>query len=414
VAWYNLSILESRFYRYDRSLDATNASLNAQNRASGRLARGELYLRQLALEQAQRDYEAAYETDTSPLAKLNLAQIYQISGRLEEARLYAEDCLKASDNSWMLHYGIDPDRYKRDIHEILYKTYEGLAGTESFMPWGKADEKIRSLLRSISYRFKTAVHRRLFQKYSLAAADAYGANTNGANTNGANTNGANTNGANTNGANTNGTDGGGGSHLDSFIQYYNAFKDYPRRSLAYLNRARDFESSLIPEAEPSYDLEEGLLLRDPKPLERSLAGLDPFWEGELISQCYREFARMGRKTAAEELFTLNRGALRQACISLPVEITISMTGDTQAAGFKKARIQMRKALAKAGFKPANTARFRLDITLFGSTASGYTASCDLTDTEGRTLSYSIPLRSLSGADIAGFARALGNVIFKVE
>ncbi|MDR2480030.1 MAG: hypothetical protein LBD48_12055, partial [Treponema sp.] len=232
VAYYNLSILESHFYQYDLAMDATNASLNAQNRASGWLARGELHLRRLDLEQAQKDYESAYETDTSPLAKLNLAQIYQISGRLEEARLYAEDCLKGSDLSWMLNYGIDADRYKRDIHDILFKTYAGLAKAETFMPWARPDEKIRSILRNISYHFKSRVHRKLYQKYSLASADAYSAEI----------------------------FEGGGPHLDSFIQYYNAFEAYPRRALAYLNRARDFESSLIPAAEHSYNLEEGILL----------------------------------------------------------------------------------------------------------------------------------------------------------
>ncbi|MCL2128362.1 MAG: hypothetical protein FWH38_08910, partial [Treponema sp.] len=119
VAHYNLSILESRFYHYDLSMDEANASLDSQYRASGLLARGELYMRRLDLEGAQADYQAAREIDHSPLAKLNLAQVYQISGRLEEARLYAEDCLKTGDHSWMMNYGIDPVRYRRDIHEIL-------------------------------------------------------------------------------------------------------------------------------------------------------------------------------------------------------------------------------------------------------------------------------------------------------
>ncbi|MCL2763046.1 MAG: hypothetical protein FWD36_07580, partial [Treponema sp.] len=121
VAYYNLSILESRFYRYALAMDAANASLNSQNRASGLLSQGELNVRRLELEQAQANFQDAREIDPSPLAKLNLAQVYQISGRLDEARLYALDCLKASDHTWMMHYGIDPTRYKRDIHEILHK-----------------------------------------------------------------------------------------------------------------------------------------------------------------------------------------------------------------------------------------------------------------------------------------------------
>ena len=390
VAWYNLSILESHFYRYNFAMDATNASLNAQTRASGRLARGELYLRRLDLEQAQKDYEAAYETDTSPLAKLNLAQVYQISGRLEEARLYAEDCLLGSDLSWMLNYGIDPDRYKRDIHEILYKTYAGLAQAEKFIPWARPGEKVRSLLRSISYRFKHSVHRKLFQKYSLAAADAYNAEI----------------------------FEDGGPHLDSFIQHYNAFETYPRRAIAYLNRARDFESSLIPAAEPSYNLEEGLLLKNYALLEKALAGFDPVWEKELISQAYKTFAlRSGSSfapVAAEELFALNRGAPRQAGIALPVQIHLGFAVNTGVS--RRNEKLLEKALAKAGFKPAASARFSLNVRVNGSAEAGYSASCELVDSEGagKTLRHSIPLRSFSHADVYDFARALGNAVFKVE
>jgi hypothetical protein len=56
-------------------------------------------------------------------------------------------------------------------------------------------------------------------------------------------------------------------------------------------------------------------------------------------------------------------------------------------------------------------RFRLDITVGGGAAS-----CELTDTEGegRSLRRVIPLRSLSKADIYGFAGLLSNSVFRVE
>ena len=402
VAYYNLSILESRFYHFDASLSATNDSLKVRNRASGWLARGELYLRRLDLKQSRRDYEAAYELDTSPLAKLNLAQVYQVSGRLEEARLYAEDCLKAGDLSWMLHYGIDPDRYKRDIHDILHKTYAGLARTERLTPWGRADEKVRSFFRSVSYRFKAAVHDRFYRKYSLAAADAYGDETYE-----------------------------GGSHIEMLVQYYNAFERYPRRGLAYLRKARNLESSRIPAAAPSYDLEEGLLLKDAALLEKALANLDPVWERELISQYYRKFAQSGRtggissrgkaarRAAAEELFVLNPGALRQAGISLPLDIRMDLSGAPDLPPNEKPFL---RTLAKAGFIPAAaevagpSARFTLGIRVSGSAAAGYTASCELIDTEDavKPQRHSVPLRSLSPADVSDFARALGGAVFAVE
>jgi len=381
VAHYNLSILESRFYYYDLAMDEASASLDALNRASGYLARGELNMRRLDLEKAHADFQAAREIDPSPLSKINLAQIYQISGRLEEARLYALDCLKAGDQSWMINYGIDPVRYKRDIHEILYKTYSGLAHAEQFVPCGTPGKKIRSAFRSMSFRFYAAVHRKLYQKYSLAAGDAYPSNA---------------------------------PPLDQFTQYYNAFETYPRRALFYLNKAQNFEAALIPASEFSYDLEKGILLHDKNLTAQALDGLDPLWERDLISQCYREFSlreptRGARQTAAVELFALNRGALLQAGISLPLEINILNAGNKEKI--------LRRALAKTGFIRAGAkdgeARFRLDIGISKSLAGTYTASCDLTDTAGETkpLRRIIPLRSLSRADIYDFAGALSNAVF---
>jgi tetratricopeptide (TPR) repeat protein len=396
IAWYNLSILESRFYRYDLCMNATNSSLNIQNRASGRLALGELYRRRLELEKSQREYNAAYGLDTSPLAKINLAQVYQMSGRLEEARLYAEDCLKGSDNSWMLNFGIDPDRYKRDIHLILADTYSGLAKTEKFLPWAKPWEKIRSLLRVTTYKLKYAVNIRLYRKYCLAAANAYYGKLSSE----------------------------GGAHLDSYIQYFKAFKDYPSRAIVYLNKAREFETSLIPASVPSYDIEEGILLKNESLVEKALSGFDPLWEKEFIAQCYSEFAsqegaglfhlrRQNTDMSAEELFALNRGALRQRGIKLPVNVNITM--NEQAARIQK---HLGKTLAAAGFGKAalgTGARFTLNVRI-DETQSEYAASCWLVDNSGKTdtLSYIFPLRAITRAECYSLARTLGNAVFIVE
>jgi tetratricopeptide (TPR) repeat protein len=381
VAHYNLSILESRFYRYNLAMDEANASLEALNRASGLLARGELNTRRLDLEKAHTDFQAAREIDPSPLSKINLAQIYQISGRLEEARLYALDCLKAGDQSWMINYGIDPIRYKRDIHEIFYKTYLGLAHAERFTPCGTPVKKIRSMFRSISFRFYTSVHRKLYQKYSLAAGDDYPSDA---------------------------------PPLDQFIQYYNAFETYSRRALFYLNKAQNFETALIPASEASYNLEKGVLLHDINLTAQALDQLDPIWERDFISQCYREFALRGsthnaRQTAAVELFALNRGALLQTGISLPLEINVYNAGRREKT--------LRRALAKAGFihiaAKDGEARFRLDVNISESPAGTYAASCELVDTasEAKPLRRIIPLHSLSRTDIYNFAAALSNAVF---
>jgi hypothetical protein len=378
VAHYNLSILESRFYQFNLAYERTGASLEAQDRASGRLAQGELFLRRMDLAQALAEYQRAYEMDTSPLSKVNLAQVFQIWGRLDEARLYAEDCLEAGDQSWMLNYGIDPVRYKRDIHELLMDIYEGLENAEALAPSGGFSGRVRSFSRLVSFRFRAAVHRQLFRKYSLLAANAYRAA---------------------------GQDGE--FHLDALLQYYHAFQAYPGRALDYLRRARNFEEPLIPPSASTYDLEEGMLLKDTKLIRRGLEIFDARWERDMIAEAYGELARMGgkeeRADAAERLFAINRGALRQKGLRLPAELRISGADPRTGAALKK-------AVRQAGVDTAGDRVPRYTLTL---TAGSNGILCELYD-EGRgtsLLQRSLPLASLSAQDRAGFARSLGDAVF---
>jgi Flp pilus assembly protein TadD len=382
VAYYNLSILESRFYQFSAAFDCANASLAAQDRSSGRLARGELFLRRLDLARVLTEYQGAYEMDTSPLAKVNLAQAYQIAGRLEEARLYAEDCLNHGDHSWMLNYGIDPVQYKRDLHDILYQTYGGLKKTQQAMVYSSLKEKLRGLVQTLSYGFKESVHRRLYAKYCFLNAEAYEAEFSGP------------------------------GHLDALTQYYNAFQAYPSRARTYLDRAREFETALIPQAQASYDLEEGALRRDPTLIRRSLEQFDPVWERDMIAEGYAELARAARgreqQEAAERLYALNPGGLRQKGIPLPAEIRLQASeGLNQAPKLAKA---LRRALAQAGLEalPEGQGRFQLRISLDQEGS----ALCQLYDA-GRDLSLftrRFPLTP-SPADISAFTQALGEELF---
>jgi tetratricopeptide (TPR) repeat protein len=383
VAHYNLSILESRFYHFDLALERTNASLGSLNRSSGRLARGELYLRQLDFRSALADYEAAYEMDTSPLSRLNLSQVYQISGRLEEARVYAEDCLNAGDFSWMLNYGIDPVRYRRDIHEILYKTYEGLANTEGLRPYPAPGEWIRSRARGISYRFKAEVHRLLFRKYSRVSAAAYGE-----------------------------------PHLDALIQYYHAFEAYPRRALTYLRAARNFEVPLIPAAAPSYDYEEGRLMGRRDLLAASLGGFDPRWERDMIADGLIEFAEAGEAYFTRELYLLNPGALRQRGIALPVELRFNLDGPAPRSLARGLR-RLTGMLKKAGIRPErprdpggaeSPAPLVLSLS-FEARGGQWAVYCELSGGGRSLLGRDILLASPSRRDTAAFARELADALF---
>jgi hypothetical protein len=378
VAHYNLSILESRFYQFNLAYERTSASLEAQDRASGRLAQGELFLRRMELRQALEEFQRAYEMDSSPLSKVNLAQVFQIWGRLDEARLYAEDCLKAGDQSWMLNYGIDPVRYKRDIHEILTDIYEGLEKTEAFVPRSGLGGTFHSLSRLVSFRFKAAVHRQLFRKYSLLSADAYRAG-----------------------------DREGDYHPEALLQYYYAFRSYPRRALGYLRRARAFEEPLIAPSSASYDLEEGILLKNAELIRRGLEAFDARWERDMIAQAYGELAQKGGKDekadAAERLFAINRGALRQKGIRLQAALRIS-------GAAPHAEAVLRKAAREAGI---DTAGGRIPRYTLALEAGNGDIRCELYD-EGRGISVvkkNLPLRSLAAQDRTAFSQALGDALF---
>ena len=362
LAHYNLSILESRFYHYGLAYEQTNSSLEAMNRASGRLARGELYLRRMELPRALAEYQEAYGMDSSPLSKLNLAQVFQIGGRLEDSLLYINDCLKVSDHSWMLNYGIDPVRYKRDIHEILKDTYEGLLKAESFslpdfFTAGSPIESIKSGFRKIAYKFRFDLHTHLFRKYSLLTADAY------------------TDNKKDESYGYNGDESA--IHLEALIQYYNAFEGYSRRAITYLQQARKYEEPLIPGSTPSYNFEEGHILRNKIRIIEAISEFDPIWERDMIASAYTELAgsavRPGREEsqeAAERLFAMNRGAMLRNGIRLPVDLRIS--GD--AAAIKGLLTRTIKA---AGLLPVQGGSQRYILTL-GSDGNE-TVSCELYD-----------------------------------
>jgi len=386
LSYYNLSILETRFYQFALAFDCTTASLSAMDRASGRLARGELYLARLELSRGLADYQEAYQTDSSPLSKLNLAQAFQIGGHLSEAAAYASDCLKAGDESWMMNFGIDPVRYKRDIHEILKDTYKGLLKAEAFSCPGSLKEKAQSLFRKISYRFRFALHTHLLHKYALLSADAFdwpeGA-----------------------------SDQDDDSRLEQLSQYYNAFENYPRRALTYLKQARSYEEPLIPLSVPSYDFEEGRLLKNKKTLEKSLGEFDPIWERDMIANVYAELASMGKKTerqdAAERLFALNRGALLQNGIALPVQLRVNSHGS---------RIEeiLKEAAKSAGLETARTESPRYTLTLDSSEEEGF-VSCRLYDNGRGVVVWEKALglpASPSAAQKADFKRALRDGIFE--
>jgi hypothetical protein len=256
------------------------------------------------------------------------------------------------------------------------------------------------------HRFKAAVHRHLFRKYSLLAGNAYQL-----------------------------VSPSGELRLDALLQYYNAFESYPRRARVYLGLARDFETPLIAQAANSYDAEKGTLLKDRELLNAVINAFDPVWERDMIADIYAELAlsakgasrQAERQNAAERLYALNRGALRQRGIPLPVSLTfVFQTGGDDRVSPEAARLTrpLMRVLGKAGIRETgvrasgpNPARFTLTLEIADrKPEGGWNIRCELYD-EGRGSSVwqrSLSLPSRSAGDLSAFARALADEAFTMR
>jgi transglutaminase-like putative cysteine protease/Tfp pilus assembly protein PilF len=389
VAYYNYSILESRFYRYRNSFELAENSLLMAERDSGHMAKGELLLRRLEFSRVFSEYEKAYQLDKrSPLPKLSLAQSYLMSGRLEEARLYAEDCERITNHSWMINFGIDPAQFKKELSDVLHKTYLGLYNQEKLTAHGTLKDALKSIGKRIQYMFKYNVYKKLYEKHTLESAGKYSVDTMGS------------------------------QYLDALLNYYSAFSSYPSRAATYLEKSETYELEKIPEAKNAYLYERGKLFGDDDLLSSALLSFDTLWERDMIAETYAELYKIARSrgertttwTIAELLFMLNPGALRQAHIKLPVQFDINTETDA-------ARAKIKNILLRTGFEsPSAKNGFQCRLDLKITVDKGGEARCSLIDrTDGSELArINIMLESLSGEALAAFANELTNAVFKVR
>jgi tetratricopeptide (TPR) repeat protein len=359
VAHYNMSILESRFYQFEEAFKRTEASLAAADRTSGHLAKGELFLRRLDIPKTIDQYLQAYELDNSPLSKINLAQAYQIAGRLQDGKNLLEDVLHLQDYSWMVHYGTDPNSHKRDLHDILQKTYNGLSNIELRSSYFGFIEMVEGLYKHYLYRIIGMWHEYLYAMYSLKVADTYAA---------------------------------ANQDLDAALNYYDAFQKHPRRAAFYLESAQNLETKVIPQAYPNYQVEVGIVLGQTEPLEWALQQLDPLWERDVSADAYIELAQLYKRKnddlkatdCIEHAYALNKGSIRQAGIIMPMDIEIGQSFREDTIRIKK----ITKVLRTIGLAPVSieqhekSHRYRLNLF-----ASGQDADLELRDTLKGTILF---------------------------
>jgi tetratricopeptide (TPR) repeat protein len=333
IAWYNLSLLERNFYRYNSALRDTDESLAMEERASGHLARGELLQSRMEFRSALEEYQAAAAADTTPLSRVNLAVLYQEFGSLELARRYAEEVLSVKDLAWMLYYGTDVTRHFKDLHELLADVHEGLARTAAARPTVGPVQRAAALLAALRHGVLSRYYRLRFRIASLAVGRSYL---------------------------------GQGSLEDAWLQFFRANERYPEVALKYLGMARALETARAPHAEAFYLQEEGALRRSADLLARSIEGFDPFWEKEAIAESLRRLIPLMRRPdeaarsrdAVERLYEINPGALLQAGIGLPLGVSF----EGQGWGMREIRL-ISRYLKRAHSGPADGARHVLRLAL---------------------------------------------------
>jgi tetratricopeptide (TPR) repeat protein len=320
VAYYNLSLLEQTFYQYNSALDYTQRSIDLAERATGHIAKGELYLMRMDYRRAHAEYQAAFNVDSTPLSKLSLADLYQVFGYLDRAYAYVRDVMDDGDLSWMYYYGTDTQRHFMDLHGMLADIHDGMAVYRRVLPKRGVVDWLVSLWDRARHRILGYYHRQQFRRYSFAVGKAYLREENA---------------------------------LNAYWSFYRANEAYPRIAYKYLRLAEEFELSVTEGAEGFYLVERGTVLRDRDTLERALRLCHPVWERELMADALVELVPVYRRSdltaaanrALARLYRLNPGALLQAGLGLPLRL--SVTGRDPVAAGRVSRIA-RRALRRGG------------------------------------------------------------------
>ncbi|MDC7222304.1 MAG: hypothetical protein PQJ60_01115 [Spirochaetales bacterium] len=302
VAYYNLSLLEMAFYRYDRAREYTALSLEQVDRPSGHVALGELLQLSLDYARAREEFLAAYALNRdSPLALLDLADLNREFGYLEESLVQLRELRARKDNSWMYYYGINREEWDLDITQVFRDVYLALLRESRVKPrWGITG-RLTALGERIQYAFLYRYHRGRFRKLCRSL---------------------------------------GQNQLDENNPFpgwrllAEGARGYGRTALHYWTLAEEFETALAPHGAPWYDLRKG---RDADRADLLYRGYEAFFipaenapRAEALGELLR-LLRRGGVTGKErqeylrltgELYRLNRGALRQRGLVLPLIIQV--------------------------------------------------------------------------------------------
>jgi tetratricopeptide (TPR) repeat protein len=388
VAYYNLALLEEKYYHFPQAMEYAEKSVSHDERPSGHLAKGELYLRQQNIQAAYIEFQRAYNLDTSPLSRINLANILSLSGRVKESQRYLASVMESSNLSWLFNYGTDLASHYRDLHDLYRANYSGLANLELAQAAPDLFSRIRSLSRAAGFRILSWYHTQRYKSYSKDIARILLAENN---------------------------------TLNAMLSYYRAYDGYPAIAAKYLIRAQNFEAALIPDVIPSYNLEQALLENNEKAIRLSLDSLDPVWERDAIARALDATAAIAEKrgdretyrNASERLFSINPGIMLQRGIGLSLILRIE---STKAGDARKLEHRFASCFERAFSLVASGGETTLWRYRFSGRLDATTFAWKLVDTAtGAVLkNEKAQLASLSNRDTAALFNTILEKIYQTE
>ena len=309
IAWYNLSLLEKSFYRFDLAEAEIRKSIEEEDRPASTIAWGELAQGRRDFAEAKRLYEKAAADDDTPLARYDLARLLTEWGQLDAAEAQLDEVERHKDDTWIYNYGVTKDKLRRDLNELRADVAKARFHMLNFAPrpqlwdwfpwaWNKVGEGLR-------WWYHDQTWKSLLVKLSDSSL-----------------------------ASSNSPEAWEGLSL--------AHRDQPGLALKYLALVKGHEVPRNPRAAASYQVEEGLLSRSAPLLGQALAGLQQPWENDdreralatLVEISLSEGRAADARSSLAELYQLNPGALPTRGYGLPVRTAVF--GETDAAAWKDA------------------------------------------------------------------------------
>ncbi len=256
VYYYNRSILEESFYRFDDAYHDAELSLEAAPRASGFLMQAELEQRKLEYGNAIEKYAKAQSLDTTPLATLGLAETLLQAGYPERAYAQLQSITAKTDRSWIANYGTTTQQFSSDLYRLERDYWRIRKNQEKRKVMHSFSTEMKRLFSLALFSFREWLFDAKFRISTLAISRSYTVPKEG--------------------------DSGRGLYYHSFK--YVALDRWPELAKPHLQAAQSIETLHIPMAQPSYYYEWGALYNDVAALDNAIRTLDPLWERKILSE----------------------------------------------------------------------------------------------------------------------------------